>query len=228
MNRDELLTYQQKPSSSRTILSINWHPKFRHFPSILRQCYNSITTMSSKMKEIFPEPPMIAFRRNRTIRDRLVHSNHGTLPVKTKDQKETKSQIESQMNNTGMISNTNQSRKFKIAGGPCNQRNVVYAAECTRHHLLYVGQTSTPLNIRFNGHRSDISVKPEQCQLPKHFNEHGCDFEKDLRISILENQLLEKNDSFEQIKLMQSNHTAGHLNLKRDLEEKIASNKKAG
>jgi len=141
------------------------------------------------MKEIFPEPPMIAFRRNRTIRDRLVHSNHGTLPVKTKDQKETKSQIESQMNNTGMISNTNQSRKFKIAGGPCNQRNVVYAAECTRHHLLYVGQTSTPLNIRFNGHRSDISVKPEQCQLPKHFNEHGCDFEKDLRISILENNL---------------------------------------
>ena len=47
MNRDDLLTYQQKPSSSnRTILSMRWHPKFRHFPSILRQCYNSITAIS--------------------------------------------------------------------------------------------------------------------------------------------------------------------------------------
>ena len=97
--------------------------------------------------------------------------------------------IQSQMNNSGLITNSNGTKNYKVAGGPCTQSNVVYAAECTKHHLLYVGQTSTPLNARFNGHRSDIAKKPDSCQLPKHFSTHGCCFEKDLRITILEKNL---------------------------------------
>ena len=88
-----------------------------------------------------------------------------------------------------MITSSDGSKTFKTAGGSFTQFNVIYAAECTRHNVLYVGQTSTPLNTRFNGHRSDISKKPESCQLPKHFSKHGCSFQNDLKVTILENNL---------------------------------------
>jgi len=194
MEREDLLTYKPKSSQQkRTILSVKWHPKFRHFPSILRQAYNTITATSSKMKEIFPHPPMVAFRRNRTTRNVLVHSRHGTPPqsLETQQQpaKPNRSFIAAQMNDSGTITSSDGSKTFKTAGGSCTQSNVIYAAECTRHNLLYVGQTSTPLNTRFNGHRSDISKKPESCQLPKHFSKHGCSFQNDLKVTILENNL---------------------------------------
>ena len=52
---------------------------------------------------------------------------------------------------------------------------------------MYIcGQTGNQLNNHFNRHRSDIRCYPDCCELSKHFNKNDCDFEKDLKISILE------------------------------------------
>ena len=189
MERDDLLSYKKRAAGPlRTIFSVKWHPKFRQFPNLLRNAYQNMT--SSNFKQMLPNPPMVAFRRNSRFKDRLVHSRHGPPPfIQEESRNSTRCFIQSQMNNSGLITNSNGTKSYKVAGGPCTQSNVVYAAECTKHHLLYVGQTSTPLNARFNGHRSDIAKKPDSCQLPKHFSTHGCCFEKDLRITILEKNL---------------------------------------
>ena len=55
-----------------------------------------------------------------------------------------------------------------------------------KHKLIDIGQTRDQLNNCFNRHRSDISCYPECCELSKHFNSNDCDFEKDLKILILE------------------------------------------
>ena len=49
-----------------------------------------------------------------------------------------------------------------------------------------MGQTKQPLNLRFNGHRSDIIHYPDRCELDSHFSKNNCDFKSDLSISILE------------------------------------------
>ena len=73
-----------------------------------------------------------------------------------------------------------------IEEGKPTDKSVVYAAECAKHKLIYIGQTGDQLNNRFNRYRSDIGCYPDSCELSKHFNGNDCDFEKDLKISTLE------------------------------------------
>ncbi len=94
--------------------------------------------------------------------------------------------IEKNMNTTGLITNPQNQRKSKIPIGKATDSNVIYAAKCKKHQLLYVGMTGGSLNTRFSGHRSDIKNYPERCELPKHFKDHGCDFNSDLEVSVLE------------------------------------------
>ena len=94
--------------------------------------------------------------------------------------------IEPLMNRSGYITNTCARRTARIAGGSAKTTGCIYAGECTKHNLLYVGQTRGPLNVRFNGHRSDTSLRPERCELDQHFAEGNCDINSDLRVSILE------------------------------------------
>ena len=90
------------------------------------------------------------------------------------------------MNRLDLITNTYARKTARIAGGLANTTGCIYAGECTKHNLLYVGQTGGPLNVRFNGHRSDTSLRPERCELDQHFAEGNCDINTDLRVSILE------------------------------------------
>ena len=46
------------------------------------------------------------------------------------------------------------------------------------------------MNSRFNGHRSDINVKPKACELSQHFhNSKVCKFENDLKVYILQDNV---------------------------------------
>ena len=74
-------------------------------------------------------------------------------------------------------------------GGTCKTPDVIYASECTFHNKLYIGHASQPLNMRFNGHRSDAKIKPTACELAHHFHLNTCDFDKDLRVYILQDNV---------------------------------------
>ena len=78
---------------------------------------------------------------------------------------------------------------FKTKGGHCCKSNIVYAAECTKHNQLCIGFSKRELHQRFNNHRSEINSGKITCELIKHFHDNGCDFRKDLRVYILEDNL---------------------------------------
>ena len=85
------------------------------------------------------------------------------------------------------ITNARTGKTCHIDGGSCNSKNVIYAAECTKHKLIYVGYTPTTLSQRFNKHRSDAKNDPDATELGKHFHESdSCSFEKDLKVHILQ------------------------------------------
>ena len=55
-------------------------------------------------------------------------------------------------------------------------RNVIYAIECRQCHLQYIGQTSTPLHIRMNKHKSKEKFTRGSSNgyiLYKHLDKHG-------------------------------------------------------
>lgn len=59
----------------------------------------------------------------------------------------------------------------------CKSRNVIYLLTCGVCHIQYVGQTTTPLHKRNNGHRTKANNNG-QTFLYKHYGECGHDFSK--------------------------------------------------
>ena len=91
------------------------------------------------------------------------------------------------MSNTSSITNKLTNKLCLTSGGKCNTTDTIYAAECMKHNLIYVGHSSQKLSGRFNGHCSDVKVKPEACKLSQHFHKSkNCKTEKDAKVYILQ------------------------------------------
>ena len=147
----------------------------------------------------FSEPPIaiLSFRRNKNLRNWLVHSGltkptpntqfipgHST-PCSSKRGKGCK--LCSAMSNTNSITNKLTNKLCLTSGGKCNTTDTIYAVECTKHDAIYVGHSSQKLSGKFNGHHSDVKVKPKACELSEHFHENkNCKIEKDLKVCILQ------------------------------------------
>ena len=63
--------------------------------------------------------------------------------------------------------------------------NVIYAAKCKKHDLIYIGHTGEKLGERFSKHKYDVRKCPDNSDLASHFHENH-DFDQDLEISILQ------------------------------------------
>ena len=57
--------------------------------------------------------------------------------------------------------------------------------------------------MMFNGHRSNVNVKPKACELAQHFHgSHECDIKKDLNVYILKDNVIgsrEKKEFYENL-----------------------------
>ena len=190
MNRDELLTYKKRDASTnnRIPLVVTYHHKLEGISSIIRQAYDKSVTKYPMLKTLMPEQPMVAYRRARNIRDKVIRAkHHSQIPSRNaKWPSQGRSELEKCMNSTQTISNSKAQRTCRIEGGPATTVGSVYAAECTKHNSMYIGQTKRNLSGRFNNHRFDARSRPEACKLAEHFHNNSCSMETDLRVSVLE------------------------------------------
>ena len=109
------------------------------------------------------------------------HSFHSWSPYSNFHRNETKA-----MSNTSSITNQLTNKSCLTSGGKCNTTDTIYAGECTKHNLIYVGHSSQKLSGRFNGHCSDVKDETKACELSQHFHESkNCKIEKDLKVYIL-------------------------------------------
>ena len=94
------------------------------------------------------------------------------------------------VSNSNSVTNHLTNKTSYTARGKFNTKYTIYAAECTKHNLLYIGQSSQKLNCRFNGHRSDVRVKPKAYELTQHFSQSkNCKIDNDLKVYILQDKL---------------------------------------
>ena len=171
-----------KEKKDRIPLVVNWHHKFSDFSRILQENYRRVVQSYPDFQAVFPHPPMVAFRRQRNLADRIVKSKHWREPHKKKPS----AAFISANLCTDELSNPVTGQSFKTLNCSTSTRNVVYATKCKQCSKLYVGSTGQQLNQRFNGHRSDITCHPDRCELPHHFAASElCNFQ-DLQIHVLE------------------------------------------
>ena len=129
----------------------------------------------------------MAFRRNQTLRDVLVHAQHSRNESETRAPQINAAMLQKNMASSHTLTNEKTKVTVKTVEGNATTRNVIYAAKCKKCKLIYVGYTTQQLNERFNIHRSDIVNHPERSELPRHFSENPtCEFERDLELHILQ------------------------------------------
>ena len=97
---------------------------------------------------------------------------------------------------TSTITNKKKNIKLKAEnGGNCQTTNLIYAAICTRHEFVCVGQTGSSLASRFSKHRHDIKQRPDNSEIAEHFHKDHSD--GDMKVMILQTGLSKSQEQRE-------------------------------
>ena len=151
-----------RDKSARTPLVVTHHPVLQSLRSTTWQ-YQPILHALEQLKQAFPLPPLIAFRRPKNLRDLLVKA---TL-ITTQQDAPGNYRCESGRCKTCPILSTTDAfashttgERFKISiTASCKSFSVVYLITCKRCGQQYVGKTGQPLHLRMNGHHHDTAHK---------------------------------------------------------------------
>ena len=189
LKREELLQDKQREKRDpQTIFVCDWHPKLSSLPAILKQNYHIIEN-DPELSKIFPTKPIVAYKRPKSIRNHIMRSDI----VKKEKQKHKitrcgKCKLCKTLSLSEKIVNTKAkiSIPLQVQGG-CRSKNLIYAAQCKKHQVTYVGHTGDHLNDRFSKHRYDTKKRPGNSELAEHFNKGHT--EDDMEVFILQTGL---------------------------------------
>ena len=159
------------------------YPALPKISSIVKKHIN-ILQSSANCKQVFPHPPVIAYKRNASLRDLLVHSelpqnkpsNQQPAGIHKCNHPRSLTYPFLQEGQTNYIFfNINESRKITDYIS-CNSKNLIYLIQCKKCHSQYIGETKRKLNERFGEHRRSILnhhqlLNPTPVSL--HFNQPG-------------------------------------------------------
>ena len=127
----------------------------------------NITTIQKhpELCKVFKEPPVLAFRKPKSLKDILVRADISPRPVYNGQCQKCDSRRCMTCKNiqcTHKFSSTHTGEKFIIyCNANCKTENIIYLLECAICGLQYIGETKQQLSKRLNGHRSDANCKPD-------------------------------------------------------------------
>ena len=129
--------YRKKDKSNRVTLVLPFHHKFRGIQQVLQKSYKKMIKCNPDLKQIFPEPPMISFRRALNIQDEIVRANHsGPKSCQPILPPEGKFYIGDLINHSKTVTNTVSNRTCYIEGGNADTIGAIYSALYTKHEKL--------------------------------------------------------------------------------------------
>ena len=68
--------------TKRPVYAVTWDPRLPNQSKILGKHWRSMTISSPYMKEVFPEPPLVAYKRQKNISDFLIRAK---VPIKSQN-----------------------------------------------------------------------------------------------------------------------------------------------
>jgi hypothetical protein len=171
-------------ASDRPVLALTYHPHNLPAVKIVRRNFHILLTDPST-RDISPDPPLVAFRRDRNLRDLLIHSRllgpqdapRGTSPYG----RPCLTCSHTLLTDTLPFP----LGSFTTQGSySCTTRNVVYAIVCMRCQQKYIGETGLTLGERFAQHLWSVA-QDSGVPVANHFNlpQHS---KTDMRITVLE------------------------------------------
>ncbi|XP_019614385.1 PREDICTED: uncharacterized protein LOC109462296 [Branchiostoma belcheri] len=177
-------TLQKKTPTApqdRTVLVTTYSPHPPPLHTVITKYWN-LVQLSSRTRDIFQDPPLVAYRRNKNIKDMLVRAR---IP------KENRNLLEKFVpsgsfpcgkngcTNCAYVKKANNFKSHRTGKCyairthiNCQSKNIVYLIQCKKYGVQYVGETKQTLANRLNSHRSAINTcTKKDTPVSAHFNQ---------------------------------------------------------
>ena len=161
-NRDALLLGNDpRDNSNKVFLVLTYHPALSKKVYDIINLNQNILNINEEHKKVFSEPPMVSFRRGKTLKDVLVRSKlreeefqQGSCVGCQKGN----CLVDNFLDKTGTFTDAQGDRIFNIRKGKLhyNSKYVVYLLRCKSCSMQYVGSTVTKFRERFNNYKSQF------------------------------------------------------------------------
>ena len=172
----EIIKHQDPESRdlSRIPLVLTFHPLSERIKRILLRNFN-ILSGDPQTKEIFPQPPLVAYRRDRNVRDTFVHTADRSQPgprVGTSPCTHNRCRTCDYISRDSTLQGPQCAITIKDAFN-CQSSGLVYAISCRRCSAVYIGETGRTLRERFGEHLRSIEKSLPGFPVAEHFNSNG-------------------------------------------------------
>ena len=185
----------KQKNTSRPVFAVTYDPRLPDIQKIVGKHWRSVSNSDQYFKEVYPKPPLTAYKRQRNIRNVLIRAK-----VFTRNGQRVKRSI------TGMkkcnkpcsicpfvlegknIKTKNNSFTWKIRNSVnCETSNITYMIKCDKERCdqVYVGESEKSLRERMLHHKSDILTKNITKPVSLHFNSPGHNI-GNLKVTVIE------------------------------------------
>ena len=151
-----------------------------------------MTTQDEHLKQTFPEPPMIAFKRQKNLRDFLIRAKLPNKVVRNRRNIPGMKRCKKQCASCPFVQEVKeiktQKAHWKLSRPlDCQNSNIVYMIKCIKNNCnkMYIGETERTMNSRFKDHKGYVQNKQLNQPTGEHFNSKGHKL-SDMSIFILE------------------------------------------
>ena len=158
LKREDLLKERdtEKSKDPQSVFVCTWHPKLSQLPSILKENHKILTT-DVKLSKTFPTISTVGFRRKKNLSNYLCRNDikEKTSPDEEKCKgcilcKQMRKEKTVTNKKTGIIVNAK-------PGACCKTKGVIYAVNCKKCNLMYIGHTGDSMAEHFSKHKYGIN-----------------------------------------------------------------------
>ena len=190
-----ILQVKKKDASKRPIFALKYDPRLPAIPSLMAKHWRSMKTQSKYLGQVFPQPPLTAYRRQNNIQNMIIKSKVAE-PQKLHPKRNIKGMFKCGKACTACpfikegknikIDNTSKWHLNKTFS--CKNYNIIYLIFCEKERCrenIYIGETGKSLERRLANHRGYVVNNMTDRATGAHFNLPGHSL-ADLKITILE------------------------------------------
>ena len=187
--------------TKRPVYALTYDPRLPSITALQAKHWRSMTSRNKYLSEVFPNPPLTAFKRQPNIRSMVIRANVSkTKKYPTRYQR---GMTKCNTPNCTACAYILETKEVKINGVSwkinkklnCNNYNIVYGIICKKDKCkeVYIGETKRRLKFRLSDHRGYVVNKLTNTATGHHFNLPGHSL-ADLSVTIIEE--VKKNDTF--------------------------------
>ena len=175
MTQEECLQTKERQPKDRIPFVTTYNPHAKLIAEVAKRNWNFLQS-KERLALIFNKRPLVAYRRPKSLRDRLVRTKfrNGTtdnvlIPTGCKPCQRPKCRWCNKINQTETFKSISNNIFTIFHSLDCQSSWVIYIIECNTCRLQYIGKSETGFNLRLNSHRNHIRKRVNSCELTEHF-----------------------------------------------------------